>query len=448
MANIPSPLTYGTLVAFFIKPYADSADAGSEPDLLPVTGSIILTPVVGLMRGAASSPKFIALSVPIECPIIDGYLCSPGSTTSDIVNQGVRVIATDSAGLNPSPVQYIVSFNLDDVPNQPPALTIDIPAGTTTDLSTVIPSETPGVVTVVSELWAIPSGGTTGQALVKASSNSRDVVWATISGGGGGAVTSVNSQTGDVVLTAANVGARSTSWVPAWTDVTGKPSTFTPAIHSHAIADVTNLQTTLNTLNNADTTLQTNINAKLTAVKSLASATETAATFTIADDGSSTATWPNRFEVLFDPNGATAAFLTFWLNEYGEVRGNPAKSNTVGARFFAGNAPSDYTARDVTVPVLEVSSDRTNRVTKFAVYGDGDVDVAKDIAVAVNATVGGTLNVTGNTAIGGTLAVTGNTTITGTISASNLDDKVVCVPTGTAGFATQPDGTLWIEYTP
>lgn len=26
--------------------------------------------------------------------------------------------------------------------------------------------------------------------------------------------------------------------------------------------------------------------------------------------------------------------------------------------------------------------------------------------------------------------------------------KVVAVPTGTTGFASEPDGTVWIEYTP
>lgn len=32
----------------------------------------------------------------------------------------------------------------------------------------------------------------------------------------------------------------------AWADVENKPSTFPPSAHTHAIADVTNLQTTLN----------------------------------------------------------------------------------------------------------------------------------------------------------------------------------------------------------
>lgn len=41
------------------------------------------------------------------------------------------------------------------------------------------------------------------------------------------------------------------SWQPfyaghdAWTDITGKPATFTPSTHSHAISDVTSLQTAL-----------------------------------------------------------------------------------------------------------------------------------------------------------------------------------------------------------
>ena len=39
--------------------------------------------------------------------------------------------------------------------------------------------------------------------------------------------------------------AGSATSVP-WSGVTGKPSTFTPSSHSHAIADVTNLQNTLN----------------------------------------------------------------------------------------------------------------------------------------------------------------------------------------------------------
>ena len=43
------------------------------------------------------------------------------------------------------------------------------------------------------------------------------------SGGGGGAVESVNGQTGVVNLTAADVGAKPASYVPDWDDITDKP---------------------------------------------------------------------------------------------------------------------------------------------------------------------------------------------------------------------------------
>ncbi|MED4828143.1 head fiber protein [Bacillus atrophaeus] len=47
-----------------------------------------------------------------------------------------------------------------------------------------------------------------------------------------------------------------------WADITGKPSTFAPASHTHTIANVTNLQTTLD--------------GKLTASKAAAQANSTA----------------------------------------------------------------------------------------------------------------------------------------------------------------------------
>lgn len=59
------------------------------------------------------------------------------------------------------------------------------------------------------------------------------------SGGGGAAVTSVNGETGEVILSAADVGALPDTYAPTWASVTGKPATFTPEAHTHAAADVT-----------------------------------------------------------------------------------------------------------------------------------------------------------------------------------------------------------------
>lgn len=46
-------------------------------------------------------------------------------------------------------------------------------------------------------------------------------------------------------LTAALAGKSDTSHTHAWADITGKPTTFAPAVHSHAISDTTGLQAAL-----------------------------------------------------------------------------------------------------------------------------------------------------------------------------------------------------------
>lgn len=138
--------------------------------------------------------------------------------------------------------------------------------------------------------------------------------------------------------------------------------------------------------------------------------------FTINDDGTATAGWPDRMRVIFNPQ-AGADVTTFTLNEYGEIRNIPAKSNTVGYRVFVGTDPTAFAARDVSVPVWEVSSDRTNRVTQVAAYGDGDFYIGKDLAVD------------------------------GEITAVNVNAGVMLVPEGTSVPGGLPD-TLWVEYTP
>lgn len=54
-----------------------------------------------------------------------------------------------------------------------------------------------------------------------------------------GAVDSVNGQTGVVVLDAADVQAKPSSYVPDWSEITSKPSTFPPSAHVHSAADIT-----------------------------------------------------------------------------------------------------------------------------------------------------------------------------------------------------------------
>ena len=83
----------------------------------------------------------------------------------------------------------------------------------------------------------------------------KDGEWSVVTGGGGGggAVDSVNGQTGTVVLDAADVGAKPDSYVPTWSEVTGKPATFAPTIGTTAdtaLAGNTVIPTNTNQLTN------------------------------------------------------------------------------------------------------------------------------------------------------------------------------------------------------
>lgn len=96
-------------------------------------------------------------------------------------------------------------------------------------------------------------------------------------------------------------------------------------------------------------------------------------TITIHDDGTSTTSWINRwvFQFLDSAVGAVARATTH-LNEYGELRVAPAKYNTTGARFFTKLFPNNpATARDMTVPVVELMDDRTTRTSLRGWLGDG-----------------------------------------------------------------------------
>ena len=135
--------------------------------------------------------------------------------------------------------------------------------------------------------------------------------------------------------------------------------------------------------------IATEVKGKLAAVRTIA-ASEQLVTWTIADDGSPTAGWPNRLSVIFDPQSG-ADVEVFALNEYGEPRVTPAKANTVGFRLFSGLNSTAYTARDKSVPLIEVMDDRTTRTHKVGIYPDGDADFAKDVAGGGDLTTAGLL---------------------------------------------------------
>lgn len=91
----------------------------------------------------------------------------------------------------------------------------------------VVPSTLPDVTV---QTLVVPSSVADGDVLAKSGAGVVGIDPADL--GGGGAVDSVNGKVGVVSLTAADVGARPSTYVPAWGDVTGKPTTFAPSVHS------------------------------------------------------------------------------------------------------------------------------------------------------------------------------------------------------------------------
>lgn len=93
---------------------------------------------------------------------------------------------------------------------------------------------------LTSGITSIPSGGTTGQALVKKSNKDNDFEWRTIQGSEtGGAVNSVNGKTGDVNLNAEDVGALpNTTKIPTKTsDLTNDSNFIDKTYHDNTKVD-------------------------------------------------------------------------------------------------------------------------------------------------------------------------------------------------------------------
>lgn len=131
--------------------------------------------------------------------------------------------------------------------------------------------------------------------------------------------------------------------------------------------------------------------------------------YEIRADGSSSAGWKNRWEWWYKAAAWGAAKLVQWINEYGEWRGMPALSNTVGWRLFAAADPTDYAARSTSVPIGEIVSDRTNRTPLIEFFSDGKMVVHGDLTASAD------LIVTGNLTVDGNLVVDGNVTLPGIV---------------------------------
>ena len=135
---LPSNVDYGTVVGQFLLAYADSNDVDLFPDGVPAKGSVFFTPSPTKLANASSTPNPVTIMpAVVECQLdTNGYIL--GYTGE----QGVRLVATDDADLNPVDWTWSVQFRLTDQSDVPVSLatfSFSLPAGTEVDLTTVAP---------------------------------------------------------------------------------------------------------------------------------------------------------------------------------------------------------------------------------------------------------------------------------------------------------------------
>lgn len=145
LPDLPNGIAFGTITGTFLTVLADSNDTGNSPDAVALGGTVTITPVLKSFRITGAAPATV-VTQDIKATIVNGTLLGPDGVTP------LRVMASDSPNISPSPVQYTAKFALTGVTNQPPTITFSVPSNGTVDLSTVItlPAVAP-VQTIVSE---------------------------------------------------------------------------------------------------------------------------------------------------------------------------------------------------------------------------------------------------------------------------------------------------------
>lgn len=135
---LPSNVSYGTVVGRFLLAYADSSDLDPYPDGIPAKGSVFFTPSPANLKDTSATPAPVTI-LPSRVEAVldaDGYLCG---YTGD---QGIRLVATDDADLNPLNWTWLAEFRLTDENDASVALSsfsFSLPGGTTIDLAAVAP---------------------------------------------------------------------------------------------------------------------------------------------------------------------------------------------------------------------------------------------------------------------------------------------------------------------
>lgn len=142
MADIAAPLTYGRVIWNLDAIGADTADNDQLPDVSTVSGSVTFSPIIPVLRGTVSTHLMRSEVYPITEGVLTGRDGSPG----------VSVLAYDTPGVSPSPVQWQVTVVINESNIAIPSFPLNVMAGDTVDLNSYIPVNlVPGIIAVVSD---------------------------------------------------------------------------------------------------------------------------------------------------------------------------------------------------------------------------------------------------------------------------------------------------------
>jgi len=160
MADIPSNVSYGTVIGRFLLAYADTDDSGLAPDAVPAKGSIFFTPSATVLKNIDASPAAVTiLPASVQASLDNnGYLRSFTSTSGT----GIRLIATDDDSNNPFNWSWRVEFRLTDQGGAPvsiPSFSFSLPSDSTVDLTEVSPVTESNGVTYISGPRGLPGKG-------------------------------------------------------------------------------------------------------------------------------------------------------------------------------------------------------------------------------------------------------------------------------------------------
>lgn len=211
--DLPPELEYGHVVGRFLLAVADSVDADRMPDAaIPTDLKVEFEPKAALMRVGAPNPATVVKSR-IWCTVDSG-----GRLVDPQTADGVWLVAGQYAVKYGSSSVSIPSHDIEVLASHTEAAPLDLTLAMPPGGPILTPSQ---YAELAARLAAVESGG-----------------------GSGGAVESVNGQTGAVTLNAADVSALPDTYTPpaaSWGSITGKPSTFTPKAHTHDQGDVSGL---------------------------------------------------------------------------------------------------------------------------------------------------------------------------------------------------------------